>query len=45
MTSADLMTASDLKTALTDMEQRLTIRGAAGLVVLGGFLAALKFFG
>jgi hypothetical protein len=36
---------ADLKAALVDLEQRLTIKGAAGLVILGGFLAALKVFG
>lgn len=39
------VTHPKLKAALTDLEQRMTIKGAAGLVLLGGFLAALKFFG
>jgi hypothetical protein len=39
--NADLATKADLR----DLEQRMTIKGAAGLVLLGGFLAALKFFG
>jgi hypothetical protein len=44
-TAADVVSTADMKAALTDLEQRLTIKGAAGLVLLGGFLAALKFFG
>lgn len=40
-TNSNLATKADL----TDLEQRMTIKGGAGLVLLGGFLAALKFFG
>jgi hypothetical protein len=40
-TNSDLVTKADL----VDLEQRLIIKGGAGLVLLGGFLAALKFFG
>jgi hypothetical protein len=35
----------ELKAALADLELRMTIKGAAGLVALGAFLTALKFFG
>lgn len=42
---SQLATKDDLRTGLHDLEQRLTIKVGAMLVVLGGFLAALKFFG
>jgi hypothetical protein len=44
MTAADLSQLAT-KADLVDLEQRLTIKFGAMLVVLGGFLAALKFFG
>jgi hypothetical protein len=33
------------KADIRDVEQRLTIRGALGLVALGTFLTAIKYFG
>lgn len=39
------ITRPELDAALNDLERRLKIKGAAGLVILGAFLTALKFFG
>jgi hypothetical protein len=38
---AKLVTTTDLEL----LESRLTVKGAIGLVALGGFLAAIKYFG
>jgi hypothetical protein len=48
-TKADLrgeigLLRTELRTELRELEQRLTIKGATGLVILAGFLVVVKSF-
>jgi hypothetical protein len=43
--AAQLVTKTDLQNSLKDLEQRMTIKLGALIVVGVGFLAAIKFFG
>lgn len=38
------MLRTELRTELRELEQRLTIKGATGLVILAGFLVVVKSF-